>query len=660
MKRRPSGIYVVRLCVPERLQKAVGRREVHHSTGCRDLRSAKAASAEMLAQWHRSLDELEHMDLSKVIAGSLDLLGEGLLPLDEAAGLLGSDRHRLTQHLLPRKAQFFVRAQGWDGWVVEDIYDLHQEHDEAGQVSVDVSDYALRQLGVRQKVSTELVLRFSDEAAEVVASESGAEICQFLLPKARHSGFIVPYPGVRVDGAQLLVKKRDVEALRLSLAPHAATQLKATPEQSATAESSATHCNPKHKNTRLSVLLGQYIADNRASWRPNTLSTNQDRADILLSLAGDVPLKELDRDLLRELVKKAALLPDSRHLVRSRFKCTSASALQLIDLAKTHSLPTLTPQALKKLIAGFGEILNWGLKQDMLVRNPAAGLADDAFKQVGGKRKADADQRSAFTSVDLGRVFGFSWFAQGTGKRTKRGIFHVYRPHYFWLPLLALYTGGRLNELSQLYLADVVTLESGVSYLDFNLVGEGKLDLDDDDADTSTAGDKSLKNTNASRVVPLHPVLMELGLVKYVEALKAAGHSRLFPELAHDPVKGYGKAAGSWFNERFLGEQLGMVRNGTKTFHSLRHNFATALGDALVPSSIKSQLLGHSRGSSETEKRYDKGRQATQLADYVKALNFDLPTIAPFNVSDGIEAIDHALQLKKSHARRAHRARLTG
>jgi len=126
--------------------------------------------------------------------------------------------------------------------------------------------------------------------------------------------------------------------------------------------------------------------------------------------------------------------------------------------------------------------------------------------------------------------------------------------------LLALTTGGRLNELAQLYLDDVRQSENGTWYLDFNLDGADKLDADDSDL----GPDKSLKTVNSIRVVPLHALIVNAGLPNYVNALREAGHDRLFPELKRDAIKGYGKPAGSWFNERFLGRRLRIERNGKK------------------------------------------------------------------------------------------------
>jgi len=83
--RRASGIYFVRLCVPVRLMAAVGKGELHRTTGCRDYRLAKIVAAEMSANWHRVIQALERMDITKIKAGSIKLLGDGYVTLVEAA-----------------------------------------------------------------------------------------------------------------------------------------------------------------------------------------------------------------------------------------------------------------------------------------------------------------------------------------------------------------------------------------------------------------------------------------------------------------------------------------------------------------------------------------------------------------------------------------------
>ena len=87
--RRPSGIYVVRICIPSHLRAVVGRGEVHISTGQRDLTSAKILAFQTLAEWKAHLLKLDRMDVLKLETGSPLLGGEGFLSLDTAAQAIG-------------------------------------------------------------------------------------------------------------------------------------------------------------------------------------------------------------------------------------------------------------------------------------------------------------------------------------------------------------------------------------------------------------------------------------------------------------------------------------------------------------------------------------------------------------------------------------------
>lgn len=597
------------------------------------------------------------MDLKKIEAGSLDLLGEGYILVDHAATQLGATHGEIITHLLARSAGFYVYRDDWDGWLVDDMDQLYHEHDETGLVGVDLSDSELAKHGRRSKLSPRhLQLRFAEEVLAISqAARQPVDVSCFLLPSSRTSGFVVEIPGRAISVDQLMVNKADVEQLRSWLASRITPEMlaEAAPPRAPAPADTPHHglAHAKHTHLPLADVLSIYIDRNRGKWKPNTLHTNSDRCAILLELMGNLPLKDIDRDSLWRVVEKLRKLPDGRQHVRRRFKRPEATFTELIDLAEQHHLPRLSTQAVEKLVDGFGEIFTWAVTQTYLTANPALKLGSEVFSSLGGKRSKASQDRDQLSPDDLRLIFSVEWFAKGVGTKTKEGLFYAYRPYYYWLPLLGLLAGGRLNELAQLYLADICCSPSGVNYLDFNLDGEDKVNADKDGADAQGASgqDKSLKTINAVRQVPIHPRLIELGFIDYVQALRKAGHARLFPELQHDKTKGYGKHAGSWFNERFLGKQLGVKRDGRKTFHSFRHNFSTTLGDADIPSIVKSQLMGHSFGKAENESRYDKGRRIDQLAEHLGALNFGLPDgVNKFSITDGLQAVSDALKLKRS------------
>ncbi|RMM12795.1 hypothetical protein [Pseudomonas syringae] len=130
----------------------------------------------------------------------------------------------------------------------------------------------------------------------------------------------------------------------------------------------------------------------------------------------------------------------------------------------------------------------WAVDNMILTLNPAK-IAIEKSKKV----TRNQDDRFYLNKVYLDKIFSAPWFLTGSGERSKQGRFHQFRPHFYWLPLLGLYTGGRINELCQLYIDDIKSSESGVYYLDFNLDTPDKMDTDVRDGVVTEGSDKTLR-----------------------------------------------------------------------------------------------------------------------------------------------------------------------
>jgi integrase len=103
---------------------------------------------------------------------------------------------------------------------------------------------------------------------------------------------------------------------------------------------------------------------------------------------------------------------------------------------------------------------------------------------------------------------------------------------------------------------------------------------------------KKLKTKGSARTIPVHPELVRLGFLTFVEAARKGGN-QLFPPVS--PAKPAGaKAWTKWFG-RYL-DGLG-VKDGRKGLHSLRHNFKDALRAGGVPEDLSDALTGHSVGT---------------------------------------------------------------
>lgn len=226
---------------------------------------------------------------------------------------------------------------------------------------------------------------------------------------------------------------------------------------------------------------------------------------------------------------------------------------------------TLAPASVNKAIQGISAVLGWSVDNGFRADNPATGM------RVTDSR-AEKEKRLPFDPGDLQAIFGSPVFTQGD--RPKAGCGEA----AFWLPLLALYTGARLEELGQLLVTDVRE-ESNIAYLDLNTIEEGK----------------RLKTQGSRRKIPLHPEVIRLGFLEYARRTRTAGHQQLLPLLKRDSREILTGNWSKWFG-RYLRTEIG-ITNRLKVFHSFRHTFKDACRRARIPEDIHDALTGHASQS---------------------------------------------------------------
>ncbi|MDX9886668.1 DUF4160 domain-containing protein [Thauera sp.] len=193
--------------------------------------------------------------------------------------------------------------------------------------------------------------------------------------------------------------------------------------------------------------------------------------------------------------------------------------------------------------------------------NPAADVRAIATPQ----QKA----RVAFTADELNRLFQSEVYTQR--KFPKGGG----REAAYWLPLLALFTGARVEELAQLMVADVRHDDTLGHYLSI----------------TDDAAHAQLKNAASRRRIPLHPQLLDCGFLDYVARARRPG--LLFPELR---ANGRGKLGGyfsTWFSI-YLRSKVG-ITDSRKVFHSFRHTFKDACRAVGIEEEVHDALSGHTQ-----------------------------------------------------------------
>jgi integrase len=232
----------------------------------------------------------------------------------------------------------------------------------------------------------------------------------------------------------------------------------------------------------------------------------------------------------------------------------------------------LSPPTVIKQFGMLHTLLKFARKYDFADGNVAEDL------KPHDPTSAD-EKRFPFDAADLKLIFERSAIYRGceSARRRRRPGSLVIRDARFWLPLLSLYTGARIDELGQLLVTDV-KMEEGVAFIDLNTVEEGK----------------RLKNKGSRRKVPLHPELVNCGFLEYVAAVRKKGERQVFPELRINKEGRWTGNVASLIVDDF--RALG-ITDRLKVVHSFRHTFKDACRDAEIPEEVHDRLTGHRNGS---------------------------------------------------------------
>ncbi len=293
-------------------------------------------------------------------------------------------------------------------------------------------------------------------------------------------------------------------------------------------------------------------------------------------------------------------LPVNRTKLKA-FKNLNYKQLKKIQLTDTQKLAPNTKQ--KKILA-IKQIFDIAI--DGKYRYLEENLAESFV--LKGKAKTEAKtQREPLSDENLKKLFNSPIFT------SKKELTLETAPEKYWIPLIALYTGMRQNEICQLHIEDIKSeiIDTGEEIYYF---------------DVNDHGDKSLKNENAPRLVPIHLKLIELGFITYIEALKNKGAIRVFPNLRLHPTQkkyntDYGKNFMTYFRRYVTKEE-------NQVFHSLRHNASSQmLRNAVhqkLPKDLINRILGHEPDKDTTTQQYFSGYSVKELFEGVKGLEFGI------------------------------------
>lgn len=327
------------------------------------------------------------------------------------------------------------------------------------------------------------------------------------------------------------------------------------------ASSARIAAGPQGAALRLSAAIQTHLGDlERAKRDAKTVTESRHSLNILLGVVGNMPASELGAEHVR------AFLDAVRHWPKNASKrepYKGRTVREVLKLSKANGEPEPAAHTLNKHRQRLSAFIQHLLASRVLHHNPLQGVA----RMTGHAAGAGVETGRPFTASELQAIFGEAF----TGWASKY-------PHRWWGPMLGLYTGARVTEVGQLYLADFEEVD-GVLGVHFA---------------RRFAGQK-LKNAQSLRFVPIAQPLLDAGLRTYLAEVEAAGHERVFPDLPNTTGLGFGRQLSRQFSVYL--ERVGVAEPGLG-FHGFRHTFATLLNRAGVPEADIGRLTGHGRPQS--------------------------------------------------------------
>ncbi|WP_282146159.1 site-specific integrase [Alteromonas stellipolaris] len=345
-------------------------------------------------------------------------------------------------------------------------------------------------------------------------------------------------------------------------------------------------------NILLEGAITEYIAnkreevDNESVADEKTISATEGKLKRLVEFFGNVPVDTLLRKDAEKFRNTLLKLPKNMNKLRAY---RGLSLHEVVALSPTDTLSTSTVKSYIEVASTF---YKWCTLNEYAKTNPFESLRIKKPKSA----KKEIEERDPWDHEQLTTIFSTPVYTH-----------HEFKHNYhFWLPLIGLHTGARMNEICQLYHDDIVKIE-GHLFFKFS----------------EDRPDQKLKTRSSRRLIPVHQKLLAMNFEEYMYWSKEKGHDRLFQSLTLTR-DGYSKNASNWFS-RFRESHNLRKTDKKQDFHSFRHNVSDYFKQSDISDTQAAAILGHA-DQTITYGRYGKDLEASKLIELIEKLDFSEET----------------------------------
>lgn len=363
----------------------------------------------------------------------------------------------------------------------------------------------------------------------------------------------------------------------------------------------------KFGDQRISVAMAEFLkpADRKRQRTTKGRSEAEPVIQFAVEFWGNPPFNNLTSDDWKRLDEALTDIPKTKNIPREQAK-TLFQRFKYAEQNGWSELTRVTEKTIKaKYWAGLYKFVDWAIVEKFY-RGPRP-----QFQCIDPDNMASLP-RDAFEDQELLKLLSLPLF---TGCLNRS---HIWKPgKYFvqsaiyWGFLICIFTGMRPGEVGQLETSQIRT-DGTFYYFDLR-------DFDARDGRVALKDLRNLKSNAAGRVVPIHPILIELGLLDRMQDMVDQEESRLFPEwekyVRKDGTERWSQPLSkSW---QYVKKIL-KVERADVSLYSTRHFFADLLDNEAIAQRTRDRILGH---AGDVRRRYGrKGILDPAVAALIEAI----------------------------------------
>jgi hypothetical protein len=603
------------VAVPVRLRKKIGKREIKFSLGTSDPDVAKIRQAQELARWRARFLELDREIDQEALSRAPALVDSFLEAMAQRNGDYDSVVYGVQKFIVLRlfsawgHEEFSVREADRvfafmpdrEAWRASDL------GAEADLIPEEEREETLTRVLTLNRSRDTQGLGFSEVLQRLLSARMWRVLDIEVALVADHAGIEIAAGSALFDVVAEQLLRRLVYHVPRHVDEKVAryfSRVEPTPDSSAAPDHKplpserGPAVQPLAKVRRPLSVASEKWLELRAP-RPQSRIESERAVNRFIDIHGDLPVGAITRDHLLEYRDVISRIPKNIDLKKLKATGSSLRALAGDEIDPDRRL---SPGAVRKDVGAIAAILALVRNEGWIETNVATGVIVAGYSKT---RQGQRTPRMPLRRSMMETLFASPLFTGCAGpsdiQRTQAGV-RVYQDELYWSFLFGATAGPRLEEIGQIQLDDIEILPRNKGHPAVAIYVTG------------TGEGESIKNDESSRVIVVHPRLLDIGFLQYVKRRRAAGAKRLF-DLKQS-------ATGKWTKElsrrvnRYVDRMV--TEDPRYVFHSMRHEFKDR-AEATIATRVHDKITGHSPGTVGA--RYGLGASIELIAREIEKLD---------------------------------------